>query len=125
MSTSSPRPTSTAVGAGGAAPPRAVLARVGPPVAAILFTIAVWWLITSVFAPGNRLLSSFAPQRALPAIVDLLQRGVLLHDIGSSLWRLLVGLLIAAVIGVPLGLAVGSLPSLWRTRADRSSSSCG
>ncbi|MGP4017767.1 ABC transporter permease [Saccharopolyspora sp. 5N708] len=84
------------------------------PLGTIAFAVALWWLLTSVIADDDRLLSSFAPQRAVPAIGDLIARGVLLHDIGSSLWRLLVGILIAAVIGMPLSLAVGSLAAVER-----------
>ncbi len=37
----------------------------------------------------------------------LIDRGVLLSDLGVSLWRLVIGLAVAAVIGIPLGLLVG------------------
>lgn len=40
-------------------------------------------------------------------MVQLLDRGVLLPDIGLSLWRLVIGLLIAIVLGLPLGLLIG------------------
>jgi len=60
-----------------------------------------------VIGADDRLLSSFAPQRAVPAIGDLAERGVLVEDTLTSLWRLVMGLLIAAVVGVPLGLGIG------------------
>lgn len=87
------------------------------PVVTIAAAVLLWWLLTTVLAGDDRLLSSFAPEHAIPAIGELAQRGVLWHDIGSSLWRLLVGLLIAAVVGIPVGLAVGSFAS-WE-RATR------
>ncbi|WP_024795733.1 ABC transporter permease [Tomitella biformata] len=78
-----------------------------PPAAAIVLAIAVWWLLTAVVAAPDSLIRSFAPQHVLPALWELLERGVLLPDIGASMYRLLVGLLIAGVIGIPLGLVIG------------------
>jgi NitT/TauT family transport system permease protein len=60
-----------------------------------------------VLAAPHSLLRQTAPQKALPALADLISRGVLLSDTGISLWRLLIGLLVAAVIGIPAGLLVG------------------
>lgn len=77
------------------------------PVAAMVVAIATWWFLTTVFVAPQSLVRDFAPQRVTPALVGLLERGVLFGDIAASLWRLLVGLLIAAVIGIPLGLLVG------------------
>ncbi|RKT89256.1 NitT/TauT family transport system permease protein [Saccharopolyspora antimicrobica] len=94
-------------------PPRS-RARWIAPTAAIAVAVLLWWFLTTVLAGEDRLLNSFAPQHAVPAIADLAQRGVLFGDIAASLWRLLAGLLIAAAIGVPLGFAVGSLVALER-----------
>jgi len=76
--------------------------------------VAVWWLATTVLGGHSRLLHGFAPQRALPAVVTLAQRGVLLDDVGQSLWRLLVGLLAATAVGVPIGLLTGSSATVER-----------
>ncbi|MDA3643913.1 ABC transporter permease [Saccharopolyspora indica] len=84
------------------------------PATAIALAVLLWWFLTTVLAGEDRLLNSFAPQHAVPAIADLARRGVLFGDIAASLWRLLGGLLIAAAIGVPLGFAVGSLAALER-----------
>ncbi|UED87848.1 ABC transporter permease [Streptomyces profundus] len=78
-----------------------------PPAAAIAVAVAVWWLITDVLVGDDPLLSSFAPQHAVPAIGDLASRGVLWEDIGASLSRLLIGLLLAVVVGWPVGLLLG------------------
>jgi len=82
------------------------------PLAGVAVALALWWFATTVLASPGALLAAFAPQRALPAIGQLFARGVLVEDIATSLWRLLVGLLIAGVVGVGVGLAVGSLPVL-------------
>jgi NitT/TauT family transport system permease protein len=82
-------------------------ARVIPPLAAIAVTVALWWLTTSVCSAPESLLRQTAPQRVLPALAGLLDRGVLISDLGISLWRLVIGLAVAAVIGIPLGLLIG------------------
>lgn len=84
------------------------------PVAGMVAALALWWFATTVLAGPGSLLAAFAPQRAVPAIGQLLARGVLLDDILTSLWRLLVGLLIATALGVVIGLAVGSVALLDR-----------
>ncbi|WP_037074546.1 ABC transporter permease [Pseudonocardia spinosispora] len=83
-----------------------------PPAVAVAASVLLWWAATTLLAAPGSLLAAFAPQRALPAVITLLTRGVLLPDIAASLWRLLVGLLIATVVGFVVGLAVGSVPVL-------------
>ncbi|MFC8043292.1 ABC transporter permease [Nocardia sp. NPDC057353] len=78
-----------------------------PRIAAIAAALALWWLVTSVLAGSDSLLREFAPQHVPGALHALYERGVLLADIGVSLWRLLLGLLIAVTVGVPLGLLLG------------------
>lgn len=78
-----------------------------PPVAAVATAILCWWVVTTFVPEPDSLIGQFAPQRVAPALIELFTRGVLLPDIGLSLWRLLVGLLIAIVVGIPLGLLVG------------------
>jgi NitT/TauT family transport system permease protein len=78
----------------------------------VAVAVVLWWLVTSVFSRAGTLLSAFAPQHAVPAIGDLARLGVLADDVATSLFRLLAGLLIAAVLGTAVGVAVGSLPLL-------------
>ena len=84
------------------------------PLAGILVVVATWWLCTAVLAPRGSFLSRFAPDRTATALVRLLATGQLWLHLLTSLRRVLVGLAISAAIGVPLGLAVGSLPLLNR-----------
>jgi NitT/TauT family transport system permease protein len=86
---------------------RRVLPRLLPPVFAIAASIGVWWLVTAVLSAPHSLLRQTVPFKVAAAVGDLYSRGVLLPDAGISLWRLLIGLLVAAVIGVPAGLLVG------------------
>jgi NitT/TauT family transport system permease protein len=82
------------------------------PLVGSLLAVLLWWAVTTPLATGGSMLAAFAPQRAVPAIWQLAARGVLLDDVLTSLWRLLVGLLIAGLLGVVLGMAVGSVPVL-------------
>ena len=84
------------------------LGRFAPPVVALLAAVVLWWFATSVLSGPESVLRQTAPQRVFPALAELLERGVLLGDLGVSLWRLLIGLAVAAVIGMPLGLLIGS-----------------
>nr|WP_078336376.1 ABC transporter permease [Mycobacteroides franklinii] len=84
-----------------------LLAKIWPPALAITASIALWWLASSVLSQPHSLLRQTAPDTVVPAVFDLLNRGVLLPDAGISLWRLLIGLCLAAVIGIPAGLFLG------------------
>lgn len=99
---------------GPAAAPRALITRLWPPATAVAVTISLWWVATTVLPASHSLLRQASPQRVLPAVGDLLTRGVLLPDAGISLWRLVIGLAVAAVIGVPAGLLIGLNPVLDR-----------
>jgi len=87
-------------------PPVAVR-RWAPPVGAVVVAIGLWWLTTTVVSAPHSLMRQAAPQRVAPAVVDLFSRGVLLPDIGISLWRLVIGLAVAVVVGIPAGLLLG------------------
>jgi NitT/TauT family transport system permease protein len=80
------------------------------PVCGVLVAVLVWWVATTPSAPANSMRAAFAPQRAVPAVGQLLARGVLVEDIAASVWRLLVGLVIATALGVVIGVGVGSVP---------------
>ncbi|MUM17617.1 ABC transporter permease [Mycobacterium sp. CBMA271] len=84
-----------------------LLNKIWPPSLAIGASIGLWWLASSVLSEPHSLLRQTAPDKALLAVAALLQRGVLLPDIGISLWRLLIGLSLAALIGIPAGLLLG------------------
>lgn len=101
--------TGRAAGFGRQAAARALL-----PVVAAVAAIAAWWLTTTVLSESHSLLRQTAPQKVVPALGDLFGRGVLTGDIGISLWRLLIGLLVAAVLGIPAGLLLGLSAGLDR-----------
>lgn len=75
--------------------------------AVLVAALVLWWVLTDVVAGPGSLLRAFGPQHVPEAIAGLFDRGVLVPDIAASLWRLLVGMLIAITVGVPLGLLLG------------------
>lgn len=89
------------------APKWVLLRRWWPPTLAIGVAVALWWLVTAVLASPQSLLHQTTPGQVAKSLVELYKRGVLISDTEVSLWRLLVGLLVAAVIGIPAGLLVG------------------
>ncbi|MEB2527987.1 ABC transporter permease [Kocuria rosea] len=74
----------------------------------VLVTIAVWWAFTHAAAGANTMIASFQPERMPGAVASLAERGVVVQDGLTSLWRLLCGLAVATGLGVPLGLLIGS-----------------
>jgi NitT/TauT family transport system permease protein len=86
---------------------RRLLHRLLPPLLAVAVAIGVWWLVTAVLSAPHSLLRQTVPVKVVAAIGDLYGRGVLLPDAGISLWRLLIGLLVAAFVGIPAGLLIG------------------
>lgn len=89
------------------------LTRIGAVVAAIV----LWWLSTDVWSVDNPILGAMSPIDAVGALGKQLIGGTIVDTVAVSLGRLLGGLLIATVIGVLLGLAIGS-----RKRIDEATS---
>ncbi|OBK30415.1 ABC transporter permease [Mycobacterium asiaticum] len=106
MTTTPNSPLTTSVQHENASAPSFVT-RWWPPALAVGSAVGVWWLATAVLAPAQSLLRETTPVRVAKSLVDLFNRGVLLPDIGVSLWRLLIGLLVAALVGIPAGLLIG------------------
>lgn len=77
-------------------------------VAGLLCLLLLWWLGVRLFGSADGLAARFAPEATLASLVELLGRGELYEHVFVSLQRVLVGLLLALLIGVPLGLLVGS-----------------
>ncbi len=77
--------------------------------AGLALLLALWWLGTGPLAEPGGFARRFAPGAAAASLVELVRYGDLFQHIWLSLRRVLVGLGAALVVGVPLGLAVGSL----------------
>ena len=80
------------------------------PIVSITAAVSLWDLVvvlshTDIFP---------RPHEVLLAIGELISRGVLFNYIIASLFRVGVGFTLAALVGVPLGLALGWFrPALW------------
>ena len=76
----------------------------------ILVPLGVWWLITQLsWAPPL-----FLPQPAsvVQALGRLWQNGILQTDVTMSVMRVLVGFVLALLISIPLGVLMGTFPSI-------------
>ena len=70
----------------------------------------LWYLATDVLSPPASLAHRFSPVAAVESLPDLVADSDLLSHVAASLTRVSIGLGLAIMTGVPLGLAVGS----WR-----------
>lgn len=76
--------------------------------ATVCGAIGVWWALTHVVWSDNPVLSKVGPTDAVPALIDIVTTTDGWADIRASFGRLILGLAIAAGIGVPLGVLFGS-----------------
>lgn len=76
--------------------------------------LALWWIGGRLVAnsPDLFAFSSFAPAPTLARLWDMIGSGEVLEMSGPSLYRVGLGMLIAAVIGVPMGILVGRIAQL-------------
>ena len=76
-----------------------------------IFIIIIWYLVTSVF--------HLFPEYALPSPIDvcisavkLIESGQLIKDTVDTLFKVFVGMAIAAVVAIPLGILLGAYKQL-------------
>lgn len=100
--TVTPPPASAPPARDGAA--RRILLRL----AVLVVTVVLWWLLADVVLAANPVVSKMGPADTLRALAGLVGDPSFLDAITVSLWRLLAGLGLAIVIGVPLGILFGS-----------------
>ncbi|MEZ4502910.1 MAG: ABC transporter permease [Dehalococcoidia bacterium] len=79
------------------------------PVAGVVAFLAIWWAWIELFVEPDTLLAAFAPDRGVEALWHLLQGGRIYEHAGASVKRIVIGVTIAAAVGVPLGLALGGV----------------
>ena len=77
---------------------------IGQRVALVLMIVAVWWLVSlrmpHFVLPG--------PPRVWEALAMISANGDLWHNLGITLGRVAAGFVLAAVIGLPLGIVLGA-----------------
>lgn len=97
---------------------RGVRAERGPALAwGVLGVLAVglaWWALTAVGGAGSPMLAALDPLGVPSALASLLATGVLVQDLVTSTLRLLLGMGIAAALGIPAGVLIGlHRPARW------------
>ncbi len=75
-------------------------------VAFFIAFVALWFLVTWSGAVPKHFLAS--PWQTLVSGWDLFATQNFGHDVGMTIWRVVGGFLLAAVIAVPLGIAMGA-----------------
>jgi ABC-type nitrate/sulfonate/bicarbonate transport system permease component len=84
------------------------LAKLLPYLYAAIGVIAVWWAVVLIVKPDKSLLPS--PLLTAQTFVQLMANGELPNDAAHSVFRVVAAWLLAAVVAVPLGFAMGR----WR-----------
>jgi NitT/TauT family transport system permease protein len=79
-------------------------------IASIGVPLLLWWLITTFGNIDPKFLPS--PAKVLEAFGRLWSTRELLKDTVASLWRVGVGFLFAAICSIPVGVLMGSFPSI-------------
>ncbi|WP_445173293.1 ABC transporter permease [Microcoleus sp.] len=83
---------------------------IGLTVTSIALPLLLWWLVTTFAHVDPKFLPS--PGKVLEAFGRLWNTRELLKDTVASLWRVGVGFLFALVFSIPIGVLMGSFPSI-------------
>ena len=76
------------------------------PIAVLVIVVALWQFIARLGVFPTSMLP--APTSVLSGAVELAKQGVLFEHIYASLYRVFAGFISAAILGIPLGLLLGS-----------------
>jgi len=79
-------------------------------IASIAIPVLIWWLVTTFGNIDPKFLPS--PAKVLEAFGRLWSTGELLKDTVASLWRVGFGFLLASLLSIPVGVLMGSFPSI-------------
>ena len=80
--------------------------RIGLGIAFFVVFVALWWLTTASGAVPPQFLAS--PPQTVAAAWQLFAQFNFGHDVGMTIWRVMGGFVLAAVIAVPLGITMGA-----------------
>jgi ABC-type nitrate/sulfonate/bicarbonate transport system permease component len=87
-------------------------ARILLPLTGPLVLLVVWLIVTKLQLVPPLLVPP--PNEAFSRLADMLLSGDLLPDIFASVWRWAVGFATGCLVGVPIGLLLGTSPLLYR-----------
>lgn len=76
----------------------------------VVVPLLLWGLISSLELVNPKFLPS--PWQVAASLAGLWQQGVLLEDMGASIFRVGLGFLLSALLSVPLGIAMGAFASV-------------
>lgn len=79
-------------------------------ITSIVLPLLLWWGVTTFGNIDPKFLPS--PAKVIAAFVQLWSTRELLQDTVASLWRVGVGFLLAAILSIPVGVLMGSFPSI-------------
>lgn len=82
------------------------------PITGIIVFLGIWSALASMPSITSGLLPT--PWASAIAIINGIESGSILDDLGSTLYRTIYAFIIATVLGVPLGVILGSMPSVYR-----------
>lgn len=74
--------------------------------------LALFLLLWQLATLGNKRTDIPGPWLTLQGLAEILREGVLLRNVVASVFRVGWGFLLAALVGIPLGLALGRIPRL-------------
>lgn len=80
----------------------------------LLLVVTLWWLLVHGLGRDSLMAARFSPERTLQAMLELAAGPDIWRHALSSLQRVVIGLGIALLIGIPLGLLVGSCQTFNR-----------
>lgn len=79
-------------------------------ITSIALPVLLWWLVTTFGNIDPKFLPS--PAKVIEAFGRLWSTRELLKDTVASLWRVGVGFFLAAILSIPVGVLMGSFPSI-------------
>jgi hypothetical protein len=85
------------------------------PLFGIAAALIVWWLASMILWSRSPLLQSFGPGETGAALIQLFQSGEIWPHVVASVRRVLIGLVLAAGIGIPMGILFGVWPRVERS----------
>jgi NitT/TauT family transport system permease protein len=85
------------------------------PVLGLAFAGLIWWIVSLLLWRDSPVLQGFGPGETVTALCQLFQTGEIWPHLFASVLRVFIGLGLAAVIGIPIGILLGVSPRLERS----------
>lgn len=75
--------------------------------AGVTIALLIWYIITTPLFLNEQFSHSFSPANTFRELFRFVNSGAFVRHAGPSLWRVGIGLFIAMVIGIPVGILIG------------------